>query len=196
MHGNGVTPEEALRLLKEGNERYVNSVLDHPHQTAARRAELTGGQHPFAVILGCSDSRVPPEILFDQGIGDLFIIRTAGNVADDVALGSIEYGVEHLGIQLVVVLGHSSCGAVTATTQATEAPGHIDRLIKMIRPAVDQVQGQPGSLLENAIRANVERTVALLQHCEPILKEMVAAGHCQVVGAIYNLESGAVSFLS
>jgi carbonic anhydrase len=196
MHTNGVNPEEAIRLLKEGNARYVSGALDHPRQSADRRGELTRGQHPFAAVLGCSDSRVPPEILFDQGLGDLFIIRTAGNIADDVALGSIEYGVEHLGVQLVVVLGHSACGAVTASTQATEGPGHIDRLIKMIRPAVDKVQGQPGSLLDNAIHANVELTVEMLRRCEPILKEIIDADHCQVVGAVYNLETGAVTFMS
>jgi carbonic anhydrase len=125
-----LSSDSALQKLMTGNKRYYEGNLTHPNQTKVRILEVAKGQHPFAIILGCSDSRVPPEVIFDQGIGDLFIIRVAGNIIDNNALGSIEYAVEHLGVKLVVVLGHEKCGAVDATVKGGEAPGHIKYLIE------------------------------------------------------------------
>ena len=156
---------------------------------------MAQGQKPFAIVFGCVDSRVPPELVFDRGLGDVFVIRTAGQVLDDAGLGSIEFGVEELGIPLVMVLGHEKCGAVAATIEAVEhnaeAPGHIGALVEGIRPAVEQVKGQPGDLLDNAVRANVELTVRQLK-TSPILAEALETGHIKIVGARYDLDTGVV----
>jgi carbonic anhydrase len=136
-----VAPADAISKLKEGNGRYAGGNLQHPGQTTERRAELANSQYPFAAIVSCSDSRVPPEIVFDQGLGDLFVVRVAGNVIDDHGLGSIEYSVDHLGVRLIVVLGHQSCGAVKAARETiaarSKAPGHIQSLVAAIQPAVE-----------------------------------------------------------
>src|SRR5438067_11616610 len=136
-----VAPAEAIAKLKEGNARYTSGNLQHPGQTTERRAELAKSQHPFAIIVSCSDSRVPPEIVFDQGLGDLFVVRVAGNVIDDHSQGSIEYAVDHLAVRLIVVLGHQSCGAVKAAKETiaakTKATAHIQSLITAIQPAVE-----------------------------------------------------------
>jgi carbonic anhydrase len=195
MHTPEINPEAALKELLDGNKRYVAGQATHPHQSATRRIEVGKGQHPLAAILTCSDSRVPPEILFDQGIGDVFIVRDAGNIADDVALGSLEYAAEHLGTPLIVVLGHSKCGAVTATVQGGEAPGHIGSLIKLIQPAVEKTKGQPGDPIVNAIKANVQLVVEQLNTCQPILAHLVKAGKLKIVGAHYDLDSGAVELV-
>ena len=192
MKTANLTSEQSLQKLLEGNHRYVSGQTAHPNQTLERRAEVTSGQKPFAVILSCSDSRVPPEILFDQGIGDLFIIRNAGNVSDDLVLGSIEYAVEHLGVPLVMVLGHQFCGAVTATVEGGEAPGHIHHVVKAIQPAVEKAKGRDGDLVGNAIRANTELVTEQLKNSEPILAEFVKEHGLRIVGAFYNLETGIV----
>lgn len=192
---NMPTAEEALQKLVEGNKRYVDVKLEHPHQTPARRAELGGGQSPFAIILGCADSRVPPEILFDQGLGDLFTIRVAGNVIDDMVLGSVEYAAAHLNTPLMVVLGHARCGAVGAAVAGGELEGHLPSLAAAIQPAIDQVKGQPGDLLDNAVRANASMVTGQLQSSEPVLAELVREGKFKVVAARYDLDSGAVEFL-
>lgn len=200
MHNSNLSPDEALQRLKEGNQRYVSGKVVHPNQTVERRQEVAQSQHPFAIILNCSDSRVAPEILFDQGLGDLFIVRTAGNVVDDVVIGSIEYAVEHLGVQLLLVLGHQRCGAVTAAVEAaahtgSEVPGHIGSIIERIQPAVQQAQSLPGDLVINATKANVLLIVNELTCCAPILSDLVQAGKLKVVGAYYDLDCGEVSFL-
>ena len=190
-----VAPAEALARLQTGNQRFVASELLHPHQTAGRRAELATSQHPFAVILGCADSRTSPEVVFDQGLGDLFVVRVAGNVLNDETVGSIEYAVEHLGARLIVVLGHKRCGAVKAARETlaakAEAPGHIQSLVRAIQPAVETTAGAD---VEATARANVSNVVQALRNSAPILKERVAAGTISVVGANYNLDSGAVEF--
>ena len=136
-----ISPAEAISKLKEGNGRYTSGSLQHPGQTAERRTELAKTQHPFATIVSCSDSRVPPEIVFDQGLGDLFVVRVAGNVINDEGLGSVEYTVDHLGTRLILVLGHQSCGAVKAARETIaakgKAPGHIQSLVTAIKPAVE-----------------------------------------------------------
>lgn len=194
------TVESALQALKEGNRRYVAGRPQHPHQDAARRQETCFQQRPFAVILGCSDSRVPPEVIFDQGIGDLFVIRTAGHVVDQTVLGSVEYAVEHLGVPLVVVLGHTRCGAVTAAVQSASAKGqshhnHLDHLIEAILPAVQQTAGLPGDPVANAIDAHIRRTVEALTAASTILAERVHSGTLQILGARYDLETGEVIWL-
>lgn len=190
-----LTGDQALNKLVSGNKRYVDSTLSHPHQTASRRSELAAGQHPFAIILGCADSRVAPEIIFDQGLGDLFVIRVAGNIVDDAILGSIEYAAEHLHTPLMVVLGHSNCGAVGATVAGGELEGHLPSLAEAIQPAVEQARGQEGDLLDNAVRANANMVAEQVKASEPVLAHLVKAGKLKVVAARYDLDSGKVDFL-
>ena len=191
-----VAPAEAIAKLKEGNGRYASGKLQHPGQTTERRAELTKDQHPFAVIVSCSDSRVPPEIVFDQGLGDLFVVRVAGNVIDDHGLGSIEYAVDHLGARLIVVLGHQSCGAVKAAKETiaakSKAPGHIQSLVTAIQPAVEATAK---SDLGATVEANVKNVVQALRRSTPILKPKVDSGEVQIIGGYYSLDTGAVTFL-
>jgi len=146
-----VPADEALSRLKAGNERFAQSKVSAGQPVAARRAATAQTQHPFAIIVGCADSRTAPEIIFDQGIGDLFVVRTAGNLVDDYALGSIEYAVEHLGSRLIVVLGHERCGAVTAALAGGSAPGHIESLVRAIQPAVAASKEMKGDPLANAV---------------------------------------------
>ena len=192
-----ITPELALQQLMEGNLRYAQGNASPPNQSLERRAELTSGQHPFAVILGCSDSRIPPEIIFDQGLGDIFVIRTAGEVLDNASIASIEYAVEHLGVPLVVVLGHDSCGAVTAAVKGGAAEGHLGSLMDFISPAVEQAKeaGEESNLLNSSIDNNVFNIVNELKVCQPILSEKVETGELMVVGARYHLDSGEVEIL-
>ena len=191
-----VPPAEAISRLKDGNGRYTNGNQQHPRQSTEQRVELIKSQHPFAIVVGCADSRVPPEIVFDQGLGDLFVLRVAGNVIDDHSLGSIEYAVDHLAVRLIVVLGHQSCGAVKAAKDTiaakTEAPAHIQSLVTAIQPAVEAtVHGD----LEATVKANVKDVVQALRSSTPVLKPKVDSGELRVLGAYYNLDTGAVSFL-
>jgi carbonic anhydrase len=190
-----VTSDLALAELKLGNAHHVEHRYQHPHQTAERERQLTAGQNPHAEILSCSDSRLPPELIFDQGLGDLFVIRVAGNVAGDVELGSLEYGAEHLHIPLLVVLGHQHCGAVTAAVQGGEAEGHISALIALLRPTVEKSRGLPGDAVENAVKVNVEMVVKQLRTSTPILATLVSEGKLKVVGAVYSLDTGKVTWL-
>jgi carbonic anhydrase len=190
---------DALARLTAGNIRFVTQQLQFPDQTAERRAQVAQGQSPFAAVLCCSDSRVPPEVIFDQGLSDLFVVRVAGNVIDDPIIGSLEYGVEHLGISLIVVLGHTKCGAVRAALEAVylgaEAPVHIDSLVKALEPAVEEAQRLPGDPWLNAITVNIQLTVAHLLSSQPILAKAVKAKELQIVGARYDLDSGWAEFL-
>ena len=187
--------DEALHLLMEGNLRYTSNESIALNQTESRRAEVAKAQHPFATIFSCVDSRVPPELVFDRGLGDLFVIRTAGQVIDSAVLGSLEFGVAELNIPLLMVLGHEKCGAVNATIKTVEshgtAPGEINWLVEGIRPAVEATKGQAGDPLNNAILANVALTVEHLKHIS-ILSEAIAGGRLKIVGAEYSLESGVV----
>ena len=195
MHGP-VSPDEALLQLIAGNHRWATGQATRPHQDNSRRLEATQGQHPIAVVFSCVDSRVPPEIVFDQGLGDLLVIRTAGHVIDNAALGSIEFGVEELHIPLVVVLGHERCGAVNATIEAIEANatahGQIGTLIEGIRPAVEQTHGHSGDALDNAVRANTVLTVDALRTRSSLLREALSHGEVKIVGGRYDLQSGLV----
>jgi carbonic anhydrase len=191
----GVPAERALKELLDGNKRYVAAKLRHPHQGVPRRVSIARGQHPIAVVIGCGDSRVPPELVFDQGLGDLFVLRIVGHIVDDAILGSIEYAVEHLGAGLVVVLGHERCGGVDAAVKGGDTPGHLSALIAAIAPAVESVRGKPGDLLDNAVRANVGRVAQQLRSAEPILAARVKAGKLRVVGTRYDLDTGVVELL-
>jgi carbonic anhydrase len=191
-----VSPSAALAQLKSGNARFVAGSLQHPHQGKARRDELAKGQTPFAIVLGCADSRTSPEVLFDQGLGDLFVVRVAGNVLNNESIGSIEYAVEHLGARLIVVLGHERCGAVKAAKETIashgKAPGHIQSLVKSIAPAV---KATANADLDATVKANVLNVAESLRASAPILSEFVHSGAVQVVGAHYDLDTGKVEFL-
>ena len=191
--------QEALLELVKGNYRFINNKLEHPRQGADRRMETLEGQNPFAIILTCSDSRVPPEIIFDVGIGDLFVVRTAGNLLDDVALGSIEYAVEHLSTPLLLVMGHQQCGAVKAAcekAQGKQGEGESGRiLVEKLQPAVEIAQQLPGDLEINAVNANIAIVANQLMVSEPILKEYIQLGKLEILSARYDLDSGVVSLL-
>ena len=190
-----LTPREALNLLKVGNIRYQKAALLHPHQSAEHRVELSEAQHPFAQVLACSDSRVTPEIVFDEGLGDLFVVRVAGNIVDDAVKGTLEYGAEHLATPLIVVMGHTNCGAVTAAVEAVETHDHIVSLMDAIFPAVLSTRGQEGDPVENAVIGNVRRSVQELRQSWPTLHRLYNAGKIDIVGAVYDLESGRVIWL-
>ncbi|MBR4392301.1 MAG: carbonic anhydrase [Bacteroidales bacterium] len=176
--------QKALELLKEGNARFVSGNLAPKDHYDEDRQRLSQGQHPFAVVLCCSDSRVVPEILFDQKLGDLFVIRNAGNVVDDDVLGSIEYAVEHLESPLVIVLGHSDCGAVTATCQGGELPGHIVEIAKRIKPSIDE-----GCCINDNARRHAERMTQLIKN-DPIVEHTNA----KVVAGFYDIATGMVEW--
>ncbi len=196
--------DEAQTKLMDGNKRFVDGTYGVGDISDARRKELTKGQHPFAVILSCSDSRVPPELLFDQGLGDLFVVRTAGNTVDTIGIGSLEYGIEHLHAPLLVILGHQGCGAVKATVDAAGKPvrkekGHphdsIGAIVAKIMPAVKEAKSKGGDIMEASIQGNVRNVYRELMAKSPILKEMVASKKIRVVLAEYYLDSGAVKIL-
>ncbi|MEG4068581.1 carbonic anhydrase [Microcoleus sp. Pol11C2] len=191
-----ITPNTALKKLMEGNQRYIEQKRTFPDQARSRVVEVAQGQHPFATILACSDSRVAPEIIFDQGLGDLFDIRVAGNFLDDVVLGNIEYATLELGVPLLVILGHERCGAVKAALDGKAVPGHISTLVAAIKPAVDSTKGQKGDAWDNAVRANVKMNVNQLQSSSRILAEAVKAGKLKVVGGRYDLDSGKVEIIA
>jgi len=190
-----LTPDQALQRLLEGNQRYVAGKPAHPDQTPERRLELTKGQAPFAIVLTCSDSRVSPELFFDQGLGDLFVIRNAGNLLDDHVIGSMEYAVEHLHASLIVVVGHGKCGAVSAAVGGGEIPGHIRSIAEAIMPAVEEAKNLPGDKVDNAVRANAQRMATILTHVDPILKTEAHEGRLKIVAARYDLSTGQVEML-
>lgn len=198
-----LTGDQALQVLKDGNDAFradkPRAAADMATTSHQRRIELARGQAPFCVLVGCSDSRVPPEVLFGRGLGELFIVRNAGNTVDTAALGSIEYGVGVLGVPLVVVLGHESCGAVSAAVDMVEKdatfPGVIGEMIQPIVPAVLSVRNQGGSLLDNAVRANARRVAIRLKTQSQVIKEAVNAGRVKIVAARYGLQEGDVTWM-
>jgi carbonic anhydrase len=194
-------PEEAIARLRDGNTRYVLGKSTHPRADAARREEtVQHGQHPFASVLSCSDSRAPVEQLFDQGIGDLFVVRVAGNVCNADETGSLEYGTDHLGTPLLVVLGHTGCGAVTAVATGAEVHGSVPLLLAGIRPAVSKAQRDNPDLhgkdlVPAAIEANVWQAIEDLLAKSPVVRGRVKGGKLKIVGAVYHLDSGRVKWL-
>jgi len=194
----GCTADEALRRLEQGNARFVAGRLSEttPAGIAKNRGQVAHVQKPFAILVGCSDSRVGPEVIFDQKLGALFVIRTAGEVVDSIGLGSVEYAVSHLGVPLIVVLGHERCGAVSAAVSGAREPGHIATVLQAIKPAVRKTKGQAGDPVDNAVRAQALDVARQLQASGPILKKAVQSGKLKVIAARYDLDSGKVSLLS
>ncbi|MDR7276742.1 carbonic anhydrase [Catenuloplanes atrovinosus] len=192
------TPAAAVRRLLAGNHRFATGHARHPHQTLDRLREVATGQDPWAVVLGCADSRVSPELLFDEGIGDLFDNRVAGNIVDDLLLGSMEYAVEEFAPPLIVVLGHERCGAVSATINAIntggEAPGHIASIVEALRPIVAPYAAAPDGV-ERGVQANVRAQAAAILSRSEIIREHVESGHGAVVGARYDLDTGVVTLV-
>ncbi|MBF0474940.1 MAG: carbonic anhydrase [Deltaproteobacteria bacterium] len=199
--GPGISPDEALARLKQGNDRYVSGKAEHPRADKQRREETaTKGQHPIAAVIGCSDSRGPVEIIFDQGIGDVFVIRVAGNVANADEVGSAEYAVEHLGAPVIVVLGHTSCGAVTAVAKGAHLGGSLPPLVKNINTAVAKVKkADPKladqALVDAAIKANVWQSIEDLFKTSPDIRKFAKEGKIKLVGAMYHLDSGQVDWM-
>ncbi len=199
--GPGVSPDEALRQLQAGNASFQAGENRHPRASAQRMASTAEqGQHPVASILSCSDSRVPPEIIFGHGIGDIFVVRVAGNVCGEDEMGSLEYGVDHLETPLLVVMGHTRCGAMSAAVTGAELHGHVAPLVDHIRPAVEaarranpQLSGK--ELLPAAIEANVWESVRQLLTQSTIVRRRVGAGKLKIVGAVYHIEDGRVQWL-
>jgi carbonic anhydrase len=196
--------DQALKKLMEGNKTYVQKYESgHARRTEERRREVASEQNPFAVILACADSRVAPEIIFNQGIGDLFVVRVAGNIVNPAnygILGSIEFGVKALGAPLIMVLGHDSCGAVAGAIEALETgvkfPGSIQNIVTTIQPAVVKAKNQPGDLLHNSIISNVKLGVNKLNNSQPIIANMVKEGKVKVVGGNYDLKTGVVEIVA
>jgi len=184
-----------LERLVQGNQRYVSSTTVCHEDWSIKRSALLTNQKPFAVIVACSDSRVPPEIVFDQSLGDLFVVRVAGNIVDDFAVGSIEYGVNILGANLVLVLGHSNCGAVDAALKGMKFDNHIQEVLNAIQPAIAVTKGEAGDLLEKATKANVKIVEDKLKTSKPLLAKLLEEGKLRISGGYYSLESGKVEFL-
>lgn len=193
--GSGFTPDEALAKLMEGNQRFVERKRLNPHQDMARITEVAEGQAPFAAILSCADSRVVPEMAFDQGIGDLFVVRVAGNIAITEDIASEEYAVGVLGTPLLMVLGHARCGAVKAALEGGELPGVIESLVFAIQPAVKAAENEVGDRLTNTVKANVRLQVQRLQ-ASAVIASAVQNGTLKIVGAYYDLDTGEVSLVS
>lgn len=192
----GPTADAVLKSLKDGNARFVKGKAKHPNASLARVKELAAGQRPAAIVLGCSDSRVPPEVVFDQGLGDLFIVRVAGNVAEPHTLGSIEYAAEHLGSPVIVVLGHHDCGAVKATAEGAGTEGNLGQLIGEIQPAVAKAKAAPDKegLVHTAIHQHAKNVAGELTSESPVLAKLVADGKVKIAVAIYDLATGKVDW--
>jgi carbonic anhydrase len=191
---NPPNPDKALKLLEEGNERFVENKRKFPDQEWKDIVAVAPSQEPFAAILGCADSRVPAEIVFDRGFGDIFVCRVAGNVATPEEIGSLEFAVLVLGVKVILVLGHERCGAVKAAIEGGELPGHIGSLTEAIKPAVESSKNQAGDKVENAVKANVRLQANRLKASQP-LDERIKAGTLKIVGGYYDLDTGKVTMV-
>lgn len=189
------TADEVLETLKAGNKRFVEGKLEHPNHCQESRELLAKGQAPIATVLTCADSRVPPVDIFDQGLGDVFVVRVAGNIVGDHTLGSIEYAVKHLKTPLVVVMGHECCGAVGAVASGATLDGHISTLAPPIQVAIKKVEDQEGDLVDNASRELAKQIADKIANSEPVIADLVKEGQTKVVPAYYSLQTGEVSFL-
>ncbi|WP_052128862.1 carbonic anhydrase [Neosynechococcus sphagnicola] len=195
ISSSDLTPDQALQLLMDGNQRFVTRKRENPHQNFDRIQAIAEHQEPFAALLGCSDSRVPPEVIFDQGLGDIFVVRVAGNIASLEAVGSEEYATQILKAKILMVLGHERCGAVKTAFKGGELPGVISKLIEAIQPALNATANDPGDALENAVKANVVmQTQRLLQ--SPVIARLVAEKQLRVVGGYYDLDTAVVQLLA
>lgn len=190
-----LTPDAALQKLMDGNRRFTQHQLQHPDQSQSRLQEVAQAQHPFATVLSCADSRVPVEIIFDQGIGDIFDVRVAGNIATPETIGSIEYAVALLGTPVLMVLGHERCGAVTAAVSHETLPGQISSFVNAILPAVDRAKGQSGDAVDNVVKENVYYQIDQLKR-SPLLSERIESGQLVLVGGRYDLDTGSVEIIT
>ncbi len=194
-------PGDVLQRLLDGNRRWVSGALEHPHQSIERVLEVAPHQDPFAVVFSCIDSRVPPEIVFDCGVGDLFVVRTGGQaLVDEVVLGSIEFGPSgYESCRLIVVLGHERCGAIMATIDSIQSgipsPGHLPAVVEALRPAYEVAVGQPGDLVENVVRAQIHLTVEALR-ADPLLADLISEQGLLIVGARYDLDSELIEVIA
>jgi len=197
---SNLTPQQAWQKLVEGNARFVSGTSSHPNQDASRRSSLVSSQNPFTLIFGCSDSRLAAEIIFDLGLGDAFVIRTAGQVIDDAVLGTLEYGVDVLNIPLIVVLGHDSCGAVTATKEAVDSGdmpgGYIRNLVERITPSVLSSLRQGNTEVNDMVVEHTRQTAERLVERSPSIKAAIDSGRTAVVGMAYRLEEGRADLVS
>jgi carbonic anhydrase len=189
------TPDQALSELLAGNQRFVIDKRTSPNITPSRLTEVAAGQNPFAAVLSCADSRVPVEIVFDQGLGDIFVVRVAGNIATSEEIGSLEFGTAVLGAKVLLIIGHGACGAVASTIAGKPVPGQIGSILTAIQPAVDQVKDKPGDALLNATRANVLWQKSQLEK-SPVIAGLIKEGKLTVVGAYYDLDTGEVSLVN
>jgi len=199
-NASSIPASQALQMLKDGNQRFIDGKSIHPHSDFERIKEVAKGQKPFVTINSCSDSRVPPELIFDQGFGDVFVVRNAGNVSDTDEIGTIEYGTEHLGTNLVIVMGHTKCGAVTAVAKGDHVEGNIPKLVDNIVPAVEKVKhNHPNEehtkWINEAITENVNQSIKDILTKSEIVSHLVKEGKVKIVGAIYDVETGKVTFI-
>jgi carbonic anhydrase len=191
---NNVTPQQALQMLIDGNQRFVNNMRQNPNQTLARVTQVAPSQAPFAAILGCADSRFPAEILFDRGVGDIFVCRVAGNVTTPEEKGSLEFGTLVLGAKVLMVVGHENCGAVKAAIEGGELPGQIGSLTQAIKPAVESSKNQPGDKVVNAVKQNIKLQASRLKD-SPVISQLIQEGKLLVVGGYYDLDTAAVEVI-
>jgi carbonic anhydrase len=187
-----LTPDNAIEQLMQGNKRFATQKTKQPNRGFFRLREVAKGQNPFAAILGCADSRVPTEIVFDQGLGDLFVVRVAGNVATPEEIGSLEYGTLVLGAKVILVLGHERCGAVKAALEDHPVPGKIGSVLDIIKPAVVASKGESGDPLKNAVIANINNQIATLK-TSPVVTDLIKAGKLKIIGGYYDLDTGIVT---
>lgn len=192
---NNVTPDQAIKKLMAGNERFIKQKRKSPNQTISRLKEVAKGQNPYAAILGCADSRVPLEIVFDQGLGDLFVVRVAGNIGTPEEVGSLEFGTLVLGAKVIMVLAHSECGAVNATIKGGSVPGQIGSILEAIKPAVEKTEGKKGDRLVNAAKQNVLEQIDKLK-ASPVISQLITDGKLKIIGGYYDLKTGKVSMVS
>lgn len=190
---NMESPETAWEKLMEGNRRFAAGEPMHPRRAPGVRAELTAGQQPFAAIVGCSDSRAPAEIIFDCGLGDLFVVRTAGQVLTEAGYASLEFAAEFLGVRLIVVLGHTDCGAVKSALQGVKSSGYLGELLALLQPVAASVPPDHPDALNRAVEENVRRSVQRLRTLDPVLEKLVGEGRVTIIGAVYDLATGHVS---
>lgn len=190
-----VSADDALKLLLEGNKRFIKGNMAHPHQVVLRRSEILHGQRPFAVVIGCSDSRVPPEVLFDQGLGDIFVIRVAGTTVGNVCIGSLEFALEHLDVNLVMVMGHQYCGLIKTAAAGDDVHHHLGSLVKTASVAVENTRDMPGDPLENATKENVRLLIERLETNSPTIDKYIKNGKVKIVGCYYTLDTGQVDII-
>ncbi|MBN3871505.1 MAG: carbonic anhydrase [Nostoc sp.] len=196
VNPNPISPNEAVRRLLDGNQRFIHQKRQYPDQSLEHLRLVAKAQYPFAAILGCADSRVPAEIVFDQGLGDLFVVRVAGNVVSDTVIGSLEYSTTVLGSQLIVILGHKRCGAVAEAIKNEPLPGRIGLIIEGIKPSVERVKFRTGDNMQDAVIANIQYQAEKLQESSTVLAKLLHQGKLKIVSACYDIDTGKVNIIT